>query len=189
MLGKKLYRTGTLNVLRLVILAVLIFFLNDFILETFTYDKFQEVGRLKILDVINYHYRYPYEAMTFFVVIIVPCFYYGLVRGTRFYEKGFCYNRGLPFMNKTILYSDIKSYKLLHPKYGLSLRTQDGTLYLIADNTIERVIAILDQHNIQGDLAPDDFVVLITSLKNFIVALTSVIVVVFLIKKFGVLFR
>jgi hypothetical protein len=189
MLGKKLYRTSTLNVLRVVILAIVIFFLNDFILDTYTYDKFQADGRFKIIDVIQYHYKYPHEFITFFFLIIVPAVYYAFIRGVRFHERGFSYNRGLPFMNRRIAYSDVKTYKLLHPKFVVTIHTKDGGVYLVADNTVERVIAILDQHNIQGDLAQDDYVNLITNARKFVIVVTSFTVAIFVLKKLGLFFR
>ncbi len=60
MLGKKLYKTSMLNEFRLIIVGLVIFFFNDFYLDTFTYEKFQAGGKFKILDVIMYHYFYPY---------------------------------------------------------------------------------------------------------------------------------
>jgi len=184
MLGKKLYKTSTLNLFRIIILLIVIFFLNDFVLDTYTYEKFQANGRFKIIDVINYHYKYPAEAITFFLLVIVPAFYYSVLRGNRFYERGMIYNRGLPFLNQTIQYSDIRTYRLLHPKHLLMIHTEKG-IYLIADNSIERVIAILDQHNILGDLAKDDYSNLLMSLKKFIMLLVSFTLVVFLLKKIG----
>jgi hypothetical protein len=183
MLGKKLYRTGMLNMFRLIILAIVVFFLNDFILNTYTYEKFQADGRLKIIDVIQYHYKYPYEFITFIFLIIAPAIYYTLIRGVRFHEKGFVFNRGVPFMSKRILYSDVKKYKMLHPNHILTIHTQNGEVYIIADNTVERVIAILDQHNIQGDLARDDYTNLITNFIKFIMVVLSFSLVVFLIIK------
>jgi hypothetical protein len=187
MLGKKIYKTSMLNTFRLVILGILIFFVNDFILETYTYEKFQADGQFKILDVIKYHYRYPVEFISFVFLIIFPALYYSFIRGVRFYEKGFIFNRGLPFMNKTILYSDVKIYKLLHPNQIVSIHTNNGDTFLIADNSLERVIAILDQHNIQGDLARDDYAKLITNVKKFILVVLSFTLFVFLLKKIGLL--
>jgi hypothetical protein len=184
MLGKKLYKTSTLNLFRFIIFLIVLFFLNDFVLDTYTYEKFQADGRFRIIDVIQYHYRYPIEAVTFFFLVIIPAFYYGLVRGNRFYERGMIYNQGLPFFNQTILFSDIKTYRLLHPKHLLMIYTTKG-IYLLTDNTIERVIAILDQHNIQGDLAKDDYSQLLMRLKKFIMLLLSFTVLVFLMKKVG----
>jgi hypothetical protein len=185
MLGKRLYKTGMLNIFRLIILAIVIFFLNDFILETYTYEKFQAVGRFKILDVLEYHYKYPYEFATFFALIIGPAFYYALIRGVSFHEKGFVFNRGLPFMNKSVPYSEVKTYKLLHPKHVVTIHTKNSDVYLIADNSVERVIAILDQHNIQGDLARDDYAKLITNFRKFVIAVLAFTVFVFVIKKIG----
>jgi hypothetical protein len=185
MLGKKLYKTSMLNEFRLGILALVVFFFNDFYLDTFTYEKFQAGGRFKILDVINYHYYYPHEFITFFCLIIIPAVYYGIIRGVGFYEKGFIFNRGLPFFNKAILYSEIKTYKLLHPKKAISIHSTKGDVFVIADNTVERVIAILDQHNIQGDLAQDDYVRLITNYKKFLMMVIGFTVFVFVMKRIG----
>lgn len=185
MLGKKLYKTSTLNVFRLVIFAIFLFFLNDFVLDTYTYEKFQAVGRFKILDVIHYHLKYPNEFITFFLLIVVPAFYYAFIRGARFCEKGFTFNRGLPFMNKAVLYSDVKTYKLLQPNHVVTIHTTNGDVYIIADNNIERVIAILDQHNIPGDLARDDYSRLIMNVKKFIIVVVSFTLVIFFMKKFG----
>lgn len=184
MLGKKLYKTGMVNIFRLMILAVVVFFSNDFILNTYTYEKFQLVGRFKILDVIDYHLKYPNEFITFFFIILVPAFYYAFIRGVRFYDKGFVYNRGLPFLNRAVAYSDVKLYKLLHPKHVVTIHTQKGDVFVIADNSVERVIAILDQHNIQGDLAGDDYASLITNFKKFTFVVLAFTLVLFLLKKF-----
>lgn len=185
MLGKKLYRTSMLNLFRLIVLAIFIFFVNDFILDTYTYEKFRAVGQFKIIDVIKYHYKYPYEFITFFFLIIVPAIYYAFIRGVRFHEKGFVYNRGMPFMNRSVLYTDVKTYKLLHPKHIISIHTHKGDIFVIADNTVERVIAILDQHNIQGDLARDDYASLLTNFRKFIIVVLTFTLVVFVIKKLG----
>jgi hypothetical protein len=185
MLGKRLYKTSMLNVFRLAILAIVMFFLNDFYLETFTYEKFQLEGRFKILDVLNYHYRYPAQFLIFFGLIIIPAIYYGIVRGVRFHEKGFVFNRGVPFYNRAVGYDEIKTYKLLHPQKAISIHSNKGDVFVIADNNVERVIAILDQHNIQGDLAQDDYVKLITNYKKFMMMVIIFTVVVFFLKKFG----
>lgn len=186
MLGKKLYKTSMLNIFRLAILAIVIMFLNNFILETYTYEKFQADGRFKIIDVIQYHYRYPREFVTFFILVLAPAFYYTHIRGIRFHEKGFVFNRGLPFMNKVIPYTEVKTYKLLHPKHIVTIQTVKGDVFLVADNNVDRVIAILDQQNIQGDFGRDDYINLITNFKKFTFVVLGFTVVVFLLKKFGV---
>jgi len=187
MLGKRLYKTSMLNVFRLMILGLFIFFFNDFILNTYTNENFQLARRFKILDVIEYHYKYPNEFITFFFLIIIPAVYYALIRGIRFHEKGFIFNRGLPFLNKEILYSDVQTYKMLHPDYIISVHLKNGDVYIVADNNVARVIAILDQHNIQGDLARDDYVKLITNFRKFVFVVLSFTLVGFLIRKFGLL--
>jgi len=188
MLGKKLYKTSMLNVFRLFILAVTVFFFNNFYLETFTYEKFQVARRFKILDVIDYHMKYPAEFLTFFVLIIVPAIYYSFIRGVRFYEKGFVFNRGIPFLNRPILYSDVTTYKLLHPELAISISVNNGDIYLIADNSVERVIAILDQQNIKGDLAQDGFVRVISNYKKFFLVIVSFLMFLFVIKKMGLFY-
>jgi hypothetical protein len=55
----------------------------------------------------------------------------------------------------------------------------------VADNNIERVIAILDQHNISGDLAQDEFVKLFANFKKFIFIVFAFTIVLFLVKKLG----
>jgi hypothetical protein len=185
MLGKKLYKTSMLNIFRLIILAITLFFLNDFYLETFTYEKFQLERRFKILDVLEFHYNYPHEFIIFFCLIIIPATYYGLLRGVRFHEKGFVYNRGLPFLNKVVPYEDVKTYKLLHPKKAISIHSQKGDIYVIADNNADRVISILDQHNIKGDLAQDDYVKLIANYGKFAMIVICFTIFLFIIKKLG----
>lgn len=189
MLGKRLYKTSMLTIFKLVILSLVIFFINDFILNTYTYEKFQADGRFKIIDVIQFHYKYPSEFITFFLLVIVPAAYYAIIRGVSFHEKGFVYNRGLPFLNRKIFYTDVVKYKLLHPKHILIIQTLSGEIYLIADNTLERVIAILDQHNIQGDLAKDGYTKLISNIRKIIVVLLSFTTLIFLLKKIGIFAR
>lgn len=185
MLGKRLYKTSMLNIFRFGIFSLVMFFFNDFYLATFTDEKFQADGKFKILDVIDYHYRYPHEFIIFFCLIIIPAVYYSIIRGVRFHEKGFIYNRGLPFFNKAILYTEIKTYKLLHPKKAISIHSTKGDVFVIADNTVERVIAILDQHNIQGDLAQDDYVRLISNYKKFFMMVITFMIFMFVLKRVG----
>ena len=185
MLGKKLYKTSMLNIFRLIILSITLFFMNDFYLDTFTYEKFQELRRFKILDVLEFHYNYPHEFIIFFCLIIIPAVYYGLIRGVRFYEKGFVYNRGLPFLNKPVMYEDVKTFKLLHPKKAISIHSQKGDVFVIADNNVDRVISILDKHNIKGDLAQDDYVRLIANYGKFAMIVIGFTIFLFIIKKLG----
>jgi hypothetical protein len=189
MLGKKLYKTSMLNFFRLVLFAITVFFFNNFYLETFTYEKFQLERRFQVLDVLAYHYSYPAEFITFFIIVIVPTIYYAFIRGVRFHERGFVFNRGVPCLNRAIMYEDIKTYKLLHPKKAISIHTKIGDVFVIADNNVERVIAILDQHNIQGDLAQDDYVRLVGNYWKFVQLVIGFTIFVFLMKKFNLFNR
>ncbi len=174
-----------LNVFRVVIGLIFIFFINDFYLDTFTHENFQREARFKILDVLNYHYRYPAEFITFFCLIITPAVYYAFIRGVRFHEKGFVFNRGLPFLNKKFTYDEVRAYKLLHPKYAISVTLKSGEVFVIADNHMERVIAILDQQNIRGELSQDEYARLIMNYRKFIYLVISFTAFMFLLKKFG----
>jgi hypothetical protein len=186
MLGKRLYKTSMLNIFRLAILAVVIIFINNFILETYTYEKFRADGNFEIIDVIKYHYKYPLEFVTFFFLVLAPAIYYTLIRGVRFHEKGFVFNRGIPLMNKVVPYAEVKTYKLLHPKHIVTIHTHKGDVFLVADNSVDRVIAILDQQNIQGDFGRDDYINLITNFKKFTFVVLGFTIVVFLLKKIGI---
>jgi hypothetical protein len=184
-MGKKLYKTSMLYVFKLIILGVVIFFFNNFYLETFTNANFRAEAQFQIFDVLNYHYRYPQDFINFFCIIIVPAFYYAFIRGISFHEKGFIYNGGLPFMNRGVSYSEIATYKLLHPELAISIHTKKGDVFVVADNNIGRVIAILDQHNIQGDFAPDEFVTLITNYRKFVFFMLGIIFLLFILRKIG----
>lgn len=184
-MGKKLYKTSMLLVFKLIVLSVVVFFFNNFYLETFTHSKFDlDVGR-SFLDVLNFHYRYPEDFIRFLFIIIIPAIYYAFFRGISFHEKGFVYNRGLPFMNRSVSYDSVASYKLLHPQLALSIHCKNGDVFLVADNSIERVIAILDQQNIPGNLAPDEFVRMITSYRKFLLVIIIVSLTLFVLKKIG----
>ncbi len=192
MLGKKLYQTSMLNLFRMAVFAVVVFFFNDFYLETITAPKFQEmlielpnknfISRL--LTFFRYHYMYPRDLIAFMGTIILPALYYAFIRGVRFHEKGFAFNRGIPFLNHTIKYEDVKRYKLFHPKYVISMHLHNGDSFMIADNSVERVIAILDQHNIPGDLG-DEYAKLFTNFKRVMIFVLCFTVLLFVIRKLG----
>jgi hypothetical protein len=79
--------------------------------------------------------------------------YYGFIRGASFHENGVIINKGLPFFNTIIFYKDIEGYEVIHPKFFMSIRhklTEDEILFSI--NSIDRVVAILDQQGISGNL-------------------------------------
>lgn len=192
MLGKRLYRTSMLSLFRVLVLGVVIFFINDFYLETITNTTFQEMmadqtpSRLvRFLTFFRYHFKYPIDLINLLLVVIFPAIYFAFIRGVRFHEKGFLFNKGVPFLDSTVLYPEVKSYKLLHPKQAIWLTTSGGDSFIIADNDIERVIAILDQHNIQGDLAVDQYVKLVSNYKRLVVFCITAFFIIFAIRKLG----
>ena len=89
---KKMYKTSMLTSFRLLVLAVAMFFFYDFYLETYSYEKFFSEGKYGPLAVLKFHYRYPAEFISFFLLVIVPAIYYSMIRGVKFCEKGFFYN-------------------------------------------------------------------------------------------------
>lgn len=184
--AKKMYKTSMLNTFRLLILAITVFFFYDFYLETYSYEKFFSEGKYGPLAVLKFHYRYPAEFISFLFLVIAPAVYYSFIRGVKFCEKGFFYNRGIPFANKFVPYTEVKSFKLLHPKAAITITTQKNDLFVVADNNIERVIAILDQQNVRGDLAQDEFVKLFTNFKKFIYIVFIFTILLFVVKKLGI---
>ncbi len=182
---RKMYKTSMLTSLRVLILAITLFFFYDFYLETYSYAKFFGEGQYGPLAVLKFHYRYPAEFISFFLLVLVPAFYYSVIRGVKFCEKGFYYNRGLPFLNKFVPYGDVKSFKLLHPKLAITITSQKGDIYVVADNSVERVIAILDQHNIPGNLTQDEYVKLFSNFKKFLYIVFAFTILLFVVKKLG----
>ncbi len=79
MLGKRLYRTSMLNLFRLMILGVVIFFVNDFYLETLTNTSFLEMvtpgaSRLnRFMTFFGYHLKYPIDLINLLLVVFYPC--------------------------------------------------------------------------------------------------------------------
>ena len=183
--GKKVYRTSMLGSFRFIMLILAFSFYRDFYLETFQEPKFLEKGLFGFWDVVQYHWHYPVEIITLSILVLMPIIYYGLVRGVRFYEKGYLFNKGLPFVNVWVPYAEVKQYKLLLPRSILAMFTHAGDVHLVADGNIERVIALLDQHNVPGDLAQDAYVRLLTNIRNFFLVVLTFTGVLFLVKQFG----
>ncbi len=194
MLGKRLYKTSMLWVFKFIVLALIVFFFNDFYLDSITDDRFTSLvtqggsrGR-RILDFVEFIIKYPGDMISFVVLYFVPGVYFAFIRGVGFFEKGIVVNRGIPFLNQTLSYSDVKTYRLLHPKLAISIQTKNGDAFVVADENIERAIAILDQHNIQGDLNQDEFVKILTNYKKFVVLFAAIVIVLYVVRKLGIYF-
>lgn len=133
-------------------LISIVLLLNLFF-QTFGDEAFQKMGDLSLMGVIKFHIFYPYELIMYLCTIFIPAIYYSFIRGVRFHEHGIIVNRGLPYFNFTILYKDISKYEILQSNHFLSITsmvTEDD--YMFTVNDLDRVLAILDQHNINGDL-------------------------------------
>jgi len=183
--GKKIYRTALLAPFRLVMFALAFFFYRDFYLSTFQEPKFIEAGRFGFWDVIQFHVKYPFELSVLSALTLTPIIYYGFIRGARFYEKGYLFNQGIPFFNVWVPYEEIKQYKLLLPKSILAIFTKSGDIHVVADGSIERVIGVLDQHNVPGDLAQDAYVRLIQNVRKFFMVVITFTMALYAVSKFG----
>lgn len=183
--GKKIYRTSMLGSFRFIMLILAFSFYRDAYLETFREPKFIERGSFGFWDVVAYHWHYPAEMITLSALVMLPIIYYGIIRGVRFFEQGYYFNKGLPFLNQWVPYSEVKQYKLLLPKSILAMFTRSGEIHLVADANIERVIALLDQHNVPGDLAQDAYVRLFENIRKFFVVVLAFALVMFVVKWLG----
>lgn len=158
--GKRLYHsTGILTIKLLAALISSILFLNlNF--QTLVSEHFNSFVMEEGLDsagkfwqVLQYHMVYPEEYIFFAVTVLLPAIYYGFIRGVTFYQKGVSINRGLPFFKMSVPYDQIKNYEIIHPKFFLAIthkETGDDIMFTV--NDVDRVLAILDQFGIQGDL-------------------------------------
>ncbi len=163
--GKKLYRSTsiiTVKVLAVVIIAVT--FLNLYF-QTFNDIHFEEYinslnllsDRINFATILKYHLKYPEELIFFTLTILCPGVYYGFIRSVIFYENGMTVNKGLPFFNTYFPYGSIEQYEIINPKRALALKFKNsGDEILLAVNNPDRVVAILDQNNISGNLGHND---------------------------------
>ena len=159
-LGKKIYRSSsilTVKIIAVLIFSILFLNLNFQTLTSAEFNQFiseqniEKVG--KISQVLKFHWVYPDEYLFFFITVFLPAIYYGFVRGVSFHERGVLINKGLPFFNSVVLYDQILHYEIIHPKFFLAIRQKDtGDDILFTVNDVDRVLAILDQNNISGDL-------------------------------------
>lgn len=121
--------------------------------QTFNDPTFLSQEERDFTAVVSFHLFYPQELILYLLSILLPSIYYGFIRGVRFFEGGVLINRGLPFFNIYINYSDIKNFEIIHKKHFISIKlkeTEDDHLFTV--NDIDRVLAIFDQQHIQGDL-------------------------------------
>ena len=169
-IGKKLYRSTALPQFKVVFILIALWVFINLYFKTFSDPDFISRGGLELKDIIDFHSLYPVQFIGFVIGTLIPALYYAFFRGIVFFEDGVVINRGLPFFNHCIKYSNIESFKVIHPKYLMSLKREDideELLFTIRD--IDRVIAILDQHSIKGDLGTRDLAQSITISKKVVI--------------------
>lgn len=146
-LGKRAFKSTAPNIVKTIILVVLgLAFINLYI-STFRDEKFIQLSTKAPLSVWEFYLSYPEDFISFLVVIFIPAIYYSFIRGIVFYEKGISINRGLPFFNRELLFEQIESYKVVHPKYLISITRKDPQDELLFSvRNMDRVIGFLDGH-------------------------------------------
>lgn len=185
-LGKKIYSSKMLWPLRLLVIFICILLLLNLYYQTFNDPNFFKWEDKSFLGILKFHYFYPEEVLSFIVSVLFPTVYYSFIRSMRFYEHGIVLNRGLPFFNRTIPYSKIKTYKIVHPKYLLSLLRQDThDEILFSVTNMERAMAIFDNNGIKGELSSHEFQKTVSGNKKFIIYVLIFSIMMYFIQYFG----
>jgi hypothetical protein len=187
-LGKKLYKSRALFPAKVFLLVVSFILMINMYYSTLSDDDFIKMGGKGFYDVINFHITYPEELLTFLVLIIAPTIYYGFIRGIVFFEKGIVINRGLPFFNHSVAFDDIKEYKMINPKFLMSIvrkDTDDEILFTICDP--DRGVAIMDQQGIPGQLGSEEHLGQMSSQKKFVILVLFFGMVIFILQRFSLL--
>ena len=160
-LGKRLYKSSAISSIKLMaILISIVLFLNLYF-QTFSNEHFfQFLDSLNLTKdqaslsiVFKYYLKYPEEFLVYIFAILIPAIYYGFIRGVAFHESGILVNRGIPFFNTKIFYTQIKNYKIVHQKHIIAVKildTEDEMVFGVKN--IDRFIALLDQNGISGNL-------------------------------------
>jgi hypothetical protein len=152
-IGKKLYRSTALIEFKIIFLSIASWVLINLYFKTYSDPDFIAGGYNSFDDVVQFHMIYPAQFIGFIIGTLIPTLYYSFIRGIVFFETGVVINRGVPFFNQSVNYSDIESFKIVHPRFLISIKRKDiheETLFTIRD--VDRVVAIFDQHAIQADL-------------------------------------
>jgi hypothetical protein len=153
LLGLRLYKSTAIATIKLMSIVISVVLILNLYFQTYNDTVFMEKGLSGFNDVIKFNLFYPEEFITYLLFILTPTMYYGFIRGVSFHENGVIINKGLPFFNSMIFYKEIESYEVIHPKFFMSIKhklTEDEILFSI--NSVDRVVAILDQQGISGDL-------------------------------------
>lgn len=187
-IGKRLYRSTALPHFKLVFILIAVWVFINLYFKTFSDPDFIARGGIELKDVFQFHYVYPTQFIGFFFGTLIPAIYYAFFRGIVFFEDGIVINRGIPFFNHCVKYSDIESFKVIHPKYLMSVKRKDvGEELLFTIKEIDRAIAIFDQHNIKGDLGTSDLAKSITVSRKAVIISVIFGVIVSILQYTGIM--
>lgn len=155
-LGKKLYKSTALKQFKAVYLSIAIFLLGNLLLQTLGDPTFRADFKSDFSGIVAFHYRYPEDFFLYLLTIFFPAIYYSFTRGIVFCENGMIINRGFPFFNRSVLYDNICAYRIIHRKYLMAVKRSDiDEEFVFTIRDIDRVIAIFDQHDIEGNLGKE----------------------------------
>lgn len=177
-LGKKLYKSTALKEFKLLYLNIAALLLLNLTLQT--------PGEFSFKNVVNFHIQYPEDFLVYCATILFPAIYYSFIRGIVFCENGMIINRGLPFFNRSLPYKSVSKYKIIHPKFLMGIKRSDiEEEFVFTIRDIDRAVAILDQHNIPGDLGKETLERTMTVNKKLVIIFIAFGVVMFFIQYFG----
>lgn len=154
MFGKKLYKTTSINSVKVSLVLLMAGLLINLLLQTQGNTVFAKYGSF-----IDYYLFYPEDILIYLLFIFIPGVYFAFIRGVIFYEKGMAINRGLPFFEMKIEYERIQSFEIIHKKYLVAIKVKDieeDIMFAVRD--IDRAVAIFDQNHIKGDLGSNQAV-------------------------------
>lgn len=170
-IGKRLYRSSALIQFKLIFMLIAFWVLVNLYLKTFSDPDFMVKEGKTFIDVLLFHKMYPTQIIGYFIGTFCPSVYYAFFRSITFFEKGFVINKGIPFVNQSIKYENILSFKIIHPKYLMSIKRKDvGEEVLFTIGSIDRVIAIFDQQGIEGNLGKSPSIGTFSANKKMIIA-------------------
>lgn len=185
-LGKKLYKSTALRAFKATYLSIAFVLLANLVLQTLGDSFFLERFEASFMGVVRYHINYPEDFLIYCATILFPAIYYSFIRGIVFYQHGMVINRGLPFFNRSVPYKNISAYKVIHPKFLMAIRRSDiDEEFVFTIRNIDRVIAILDQHNISGDLGKEHLAKTMTVNKKLMIIFIVFGIALFIFQHFG----
>ncbi|MBD65826.1 MAG: hypothetical protein CME62_11505 [Halobacteriovoraceae bacterium] len=152
-LGKKVYRSTAIATIKMMAIAIIVGLFFNLYWQTFYDPEIASLSNPTFNDLIQFHLRHPYDLLSYIFFILIPCIYFGFMRGVNFYENGIYINRGLPFYNTIVFYENIERYEIVQQNLFMSVkRKKEGDEIFFSINNVDRAIAIFDQHEVPGDL-------------------------------------